>query len=185
MLQIHCVLQSLFDGRFKSIVFYRRGRRDGGVRQSLPSHSGEAPRGQSDAQARRIRSIGFLEASRGFKEASKKLQEASWRLQEASKRHPRGFKRLQEASKRLQEASKRLQEASRGLKRLQEAFKSKSDAQARRIRGIGPFLLQIHCVLQSLFLALQIYCVLQARTPGRWTTAEGALPLGRGSKGPI
>ena len=41
--------------------------------------------------------------------------------------------------------------ASRGLKRLQEAFKSKSDAQARRIRGIGPFLLQIHCVLQSLF----------------------------------
>ena len=68
-----------------------------------------------------------------------------------SKRHPRGFNRLQEASKRLQEASKRLQEASRGLKRLQEAFKSKSDAQARRIRGIGPFLLQIHCVLQSLF----------------------------------
>ena len=97
------------------------------------------------------RSIGFLEASRGFKEASKNLQEASWRLQEASKRLPRGFKRLQEASKRLQEASKRLQEASRGLKRLQEAFKSKSDAQARRIRGIGPFLLQIHCVLQSLF----------------------------------
>ena len=45
----------------------------------------------------------------------------------------------------------RQQEASNGLKRLQEAFKSKSDAQARRIRGIGPFLLQIHCVLQSLF----------------------------------
>ena len=136
----------------------------------MPSHSGEAPRGQSDAQARRIRSIGFLEASRGFKEASKNLQEASWRLQEASKRHPRGFKRLQEASKRLQEASKRLQEASRGLKRLQEAFKSKSDAQARRIRGIGPFLLQIHCVLgatvqPSRFL-LQIHCVLQALLGG-------------------
>ena len=128
-----------------------RGSPDGATRQSGPPHSARAPRGQSDAQARRIRSIGFLEASRGFKEASKNLQEASWRLQETSKRHPRGFKRLQEASKRLQEASKRLQEASRGLKRLQEAFKSKSDAQARRIRGIGPFLLQIHCVLQSLF----------------------------------
>ena len=83
------------------------------TRQTLPSHSGEAPRGQSDAQARRIRSIGFLEASRGFKEASKKLQEASWRLQEASKRHPRGFKRLQEASRGFQEACKRLQEESK------------------------------------------------------------------------
>ena len=81
-----------------------RGSPDGATRQSGPSHSGEAPRGQSDAQARRIRSIGFLEASRGFKEASKKLQEASWRLQEASKRHPRGFQRLQEASRGFQEA---------------------------------------------------------------------------------
>ena len=138
--------------------------------QQLPSHSGEAPRGQSDAQARRIRSIGFLEASRGFKEASKNLQEASWRLQEASKR--------------LQEASKRLQEASRGLKRLPEAFKSKSDAQARRIRGIGPCLL-----FYRLFLtALQIHCVLGAgksRWCRRCKPAEWTLPLGRGSKRPI
>ena len=118
LLQIHCVLQSLFDGRFKSIVFYRRGRRGGGTRQSGPSHSGEAPRGQSDAQARRIRSIGFLEASRGFKEASMKLQEASWRLQEASKRHPRG---IQKASRGFEEATRGFQEASRGLKRPQEA----------------------------------------------------------------
>ena len=103
-------------------------------------------------------------------------------FQEASKRHPRGFKRLQEASKRLQEASKRLQEASRGLKRLQEAFKSKSDAQARRIRGIGPFLLQIHCVLQSLFDgASNPLCF---RGDGA-ATAEWTLPLGRGSKRPI
>ena len=143
---------------------------------------GEIPRGQSDAQARRIRSIGFLEASRGFKEASKKLQEASWRLQEASKRHPRGFKRLQEASKRLQEASKRLQEASRGLKRLQEAFKSKSDAQARRIRGIGPFLLQIHCVLQSLFDGASNPLCFRCGDVPRCKTAEPTLPLGKGSK---
>ncbi len=78
------------------------------TRQSLPSHSGEAPRGQSDAQARRIRSIGFPEASKGFKEASKNLQEASWKLLEASKRHPRGFQWLPEASRGFQEAFKRL-----------------------------------------------------------------------------
>ena len=119
-----------------------------------------------EASRRRPRSFkrplgGFKRHPRGIQEASRGLK----RLQEASKR-------LQEASKRLQEASKRLQEASRGLKRLQEAFKSKSDAQARRIRGIGPFLLQIHCVLQSLFFALQIYCVLQAGTPRRCKAAE-------------
>ena len=72
----------------------------------------------------------------------------------------------------MQEASKRLQEASRGLKRLQEAFKSKSDAQARRIRGLVPFLLQIHCILQSLFFgASNLLCFTggDARTvqPGR------------------
>ena len=124
LLQIHYVLQSPFDGAsnplcftgdgatrqilyFKSNMFYSlfltalqihcvlgATAAFQWIRQSGPSHSGEAPRGQSDAQARRIRSIGFLEASRGFKEASKNLQEASWRLQEASKRHPRGFQRL-------------------------------------------------------------------------------------------
>ena len=122
-------------------MFYRRRRRDGGGRQSMPSHSGEAPRGQSDAQARRIRSIGFLEASRGFKGASKNLQEASWKLQEASRRHPRSFKRPlgsfkkhPRGFKRLPEASQRLPEASRGFQKLP--------------RGI---VLQMHCVLQSLF----------------------------------
>ena len=71
---------------FKSIMFYkgyetgasklRTGTALTATRQSAPSHSGETPRGQSDAQAPRIRSIGFLEASSGFKEASKKVQEA-------------------------------------------------------------------------------------------------------------
>ena len=95
----------------------------------------------------------------GVKEAPSCLK----RLQEANLTHRReglGFKTH----------PKGIQEASRGFKRLQEAFKSKSDAQARRIRGIGPFLLQIHCVLQSLFDGASNPLCFRA---SRWRAVQG------------